>query len=62
VIVAEKHRQEALEELGLIVVRWGWDEVIHRSRLLQARLTRAFERGHLRDRSGFHPRWSVSAA
>jgi very-short-patch-repair endonuclease len=62
VLVAEKHRQEALEELGLIVVRWSWDDVVHRSRLLQTRLIRAFERAQLRDRSGFRPGWSVSAA
>lgn len=62
VLIAEKHRQEALEELGLIVVRWSWDDVIHRPRVLQTRLARAFERGQLRDRSGFHAGWSASAA
>lgn len=62
VLVAEKRRQEALEDLGLIVVRWGWDDVTRRPRHLAARIEAAFERGRIRNRSGLRPQWSVPAA
>jgi hypothetical protein len=62
VLMAEKRRQEALEDLGLIVVRWGWDDVTRRPRHLAARIEAAFERGRTRNRSGFRPQWPVSAA
>ncbi|SDJ01234.1 Transcriptional regulator, AbiEi antitoxin, Type IV TA system [Frankineae bacterium MT45] len=41
---AEKLRQERLEQVGLIVVRWGWPEV-NRLATLQRRLVDAFGRG-----------------
>jgi hypothetical protein len=62
VLVDEKARQEALENLGLIVVRWGWDDVTKRPRALKARLEAAFERGYLRDRSGLPRLWSLGSA
>lgn len=58
-LLAEKARQEAAEDLGLHFVRWGWDQAVHRPRLLGARLVAGFERGRARDRSGFTRRWSV---
>lgn len=62
VLFAEKRRQEALEDLGLIVVRWDWTDVTRRPRLLAKRLQAAFERGRLRDRSGFPRQRSATAA
>ncbi|MGH8962686.1 MAG: hypothetical protein ACRDWT_16110 [Jatrophihabitantaceae bacterium] len=62
VLLAEKRRREALEALGLIVVRWHWTDVTRRPRLLGERLGVAFERGSRRDRSGFPRQWSVRAA
>jgi Transcriptional regulator, AbiEi antitoxin len=61
VLIREKQRQEELEVLGLVVVRWGWDDVVSRPRLVKSRLDQAFERGRLRDRSGFTRLWSVPA-
>lgn len=55
----EKARQEQLEDLGLVGVRWGWRSVVREARFTQYRVERAFERGRLRDRSGFRRRWSV---
>ncbi|MGH3497278.1 MAG: type IV toxin-antitoxin system AbiEi family antitoxin domain-containing protein [Nocardioidaceae bacterium] len=37
----EKLRQEALEQLGYTVVRWTWDELVHRPDLLERRIRRA---------------------
>jgi hypothetical protein len=59
VLMAEKERQEVLEDCGLVFVRWGWDEPVRRPRLLKARIEAAFERGRQRDRSGFPRLWSV---
>jgi hypothetical protein len=40
----EKRRQEALEDLGFLVVRWGWDDsFLHRART-RARILAAFAR------------------
>jgi hypothetical protein len=58
VLTAEKARQELLEELGLVVVPWGWDEATSTPWILRTRLARAFERGRLRDRSGFPRLWT----
>lgn len=62
VLTAEKERQEALENLGLVAVRWGWVDLTRRRYALKRRVERAFERGTLRDRSGFRREWSVRAA
>lgn len=62
VLTAEKLRQEELETTGLIGVRWGWTEVTKYPRLVRYRITRAFERGQARDRSGFPREWSVLRA
>jgi hypothetical protein len=42
---AEKLRQEALESLGFIVVRWTWDDIWRRPDWVEARLRRAFKQG-----------------
>jgi hypothetical protein len=54
----EKERQEILEDLGLVIVRWGWDQATKRQHVLRARLENGFERGRLRDRSGFPRLWT----
>lgn len=61
VLVAEKDRQEAMEDPGIVFARWGWLDA-RRPALLQRRLLRAFERGRCRDRSGFPRQWSVRTA
>lgn len=55
----EKERQEILEDLGLVIVRWGWDHATSRQHVLRARLENAFERGRHRDRSGFPRLWTL---
>jgi hypothetical protein len=62
VLVAEKERQELLEDEGLVVVRWGWEQPTRRPHLLRARIEAAFERGRARDRSGLRRYWSVVRA
>jgi very-short-patch-repair endonuclease len=62
VLLEEKRRQQSLEEMGLVVVRWDWNDVTRRPQLLRERIERAFERGHVRDRSGFPRLWSIRAA
>jgi hypothetical protein len=59
ILTAEKDRQEELERLGLVSVRWGWSIVRLNPRGFAARVLDAFERGRLRDRSGFPRKWSV---
>jgi hypothetical protein len=59
VLVAEKEHQEHYEELGLVVVRWGWDYATSRRHVLKVRLENAFERGKARDRSGFPRLWTL---
>jgi hypothetical protein len=61
VLVAEKDRQEAMEDPGIVFARWGWLDA-RRPVLLQRRLLRAFERGRCRDGSGFPRQWSVRPA
>lgn len=62
VLLEEKRRQESLEALGLVVVRWDWSDVTQRRQLLSQRINWAFERGRRRDRSGFPRQWSVRVA
>lgn len=59
VLTAEKDRQEKLEDQGLVVVRWGWDQAVRRPHLLRTRLRSGFERGLARDRSGLPRLWSI---
>jgi hypothetical protein len=59
ILTEEKDRQEDLECLGLVAVRWGWTDVRYRQPRLAARIRTAFERGRMRDRSGFPRKWSV---
>jgi very-short-patch-repair endonuclease len=56
---AEKQRQERLEQAGLVVVRWGSDELSEFA-AVAARLRRAFARGSRLPRS--ERRWTVRAA
>ena len=57
----EKLRQERLEQLGLVVARWGWDEAFHHPKQLERRLQKAFTRAARLKRSGLPPEWSVLA-
>ena len=59
VLTREKDRHEQVENLGVTFARWGWDLAAHRPHELRGRIEAAFERGRLRDRSGFHRQWSV---
>jgi hypothetical protein len=59
VLTREKERQEQFEDLGLVVVRWGWRDVTRRRHVLKARLENGFERGRTRDRSGFPRLWTL---
>jgi hypothetical protein len=59
VLINEKDRQELLEDLGLIVVRWGWDYPTRRRDALRSRVEKAFARGQARDRSGFPRLWTL---
>jgi hypothetical protein len=59
-LLEEKRRQERLENLGLIVVRWGWADLTTRPSELRDRLRDAFSRGSLSDRSPLCRAWSVA--
>lgn len=61
VLTAEKARQERLEDLGLVVVRWGWSQVTRSPQTLRLRLENGFERGRRRDGSGFPRLWTSVA-
>jgi very-short-patch-repair endonuclease len=41
----EKLRQEAIEEMGFIVVRWTWDDIWRRPDWVERRLRNAFREG-----------------
>lgn len=55
----EKERQERLEDLTLVAVRWGWSYLTGRRYALRDRITNAFARGLARDRSGLPRLWSL---
>lgn len=59
VLFAEKQRQEAIEDLSLIGVRWGWMDATRQTAALRARLLRGFERGTRLRHAGFPRLWSV---
>jgi hypothetical protein len=59
VLTGEKLRQEDLENLGLVGVRWGWRDLRYDQPRLRRRIENAFERGRLRDASGLPRKWSV---
>ena len=61
ILRAEKERQERLEQLGLVVVRWNWTDVTQRPLALKQRVNRAFERADSLRRSGVPRYWSVRA-
>jgi very-short-patch-repair endonuclease len=42
---AEKLRQEALEDLGFIVVRWTWEQIWRQPDWVEMRLRKAFRKG-----------------
>jgi hypothetical protein len=62
VLQAEKLRQERLEKLGLVVVRWVWGDVTRNPRQLRSRLLDAFTRAEALQRSGSPRYWSVGAS
>lgn len=62
VLIAEKERQELLEDAGMVFVRWGWQQVFRQPQLLRARIEAAFARGAARDRSGLPRLWSIVPA
>jgi hypothetical protein len=55
-------RHDDLDDLGLVVVRWGWTEAVRMPRVLGAKVQRGFERGRRRDALGLPRRWSLAAA
>jgi hypothetical protein len=59
VLTREKERQEAFEDLGVAVARWGWEHATRLLPVLKTRLENAFDRGRLRDRSGFPRLWTL---
>ena len=61
VLMAEKLRQERLEDAGLVVVRWSWAD-LRTVPLLARRIHRALNRGHRLSESGSPRLWSVVAA
>ncbi len=42
-------RHDDLGDLGLVVVRWGWNEAVRTPRQLTAKVRRGFDRGQQRD-------------
>jgi len=56
----EKVRQEELEDVGLVGVRWGWLDVRYRQADLRRRVLNAFDRGLRRDALGLPRGWSVA--
>ena len=61
-LIAEKRRQERLEEMGLVVVRWTWSDVRDQPQLLIRRLDDAFARGRRRDAVGSPRRWVAKSS
>lgn len=55
-------RHEDLDDLGIVVVRWGWIEPIRQPRRLEAKIRRSFERGLRRAALGIPRRWSLAPA
>jgi hypothetical protein len=54
VLREEKLRQERLEQMGLIVVRWGWDGVVNESARTVSRVRSALARGSSVNRRRFN--------
>lgn len=46
-LLAEKRRQERLEDLGYVVVRWNHDDLAHHAAATKQRILRAFSRADL---------------
>lgn len=59
---AEKVRQESLEQLGLVVVRWTWADATRQPFQLKARIEQAFDRAVQFYRAGLVVKASLSAA
>ena len=55
----EKERQERLEDLGLVVVRWGWRHAWSQHEILRRKIGNGVQRALLRDRSGFPRLWTL---
>jgi len=62
ILVAEKLRQENVEDPGTVVTRWGWADVFQSRQAWRRRLDRAFARGSARDRAGLPRCWSARAS
>jgi hypothetical protein len=58
-LVREKERQEKLEDLGVVFVRWGWDAPTQHPQDLRRRLFRAFQRAA--ERSGRGRDWTSAS-
>lgn len=56
----EKRRQEGLEQLGLVVIRWGWEDITKRPRQVEVRLQQGLDRAKALRRSGSPRYWSVN--
>jgi hypothetical protein len=58
-LAQEKDRQERVEDLSVAMTRWGWAHATRWPHVLRTKIENAFERGRLRDGSGFRRKWSV---
>jgi Transcriptional regulator, AbiEi antitoxin len=58
VLTAEKDRQERLEDLAVVMTRWGWAHTT-RPAAIRTKIDSAFRRGRARDGSGLQRGWSV---
>jgi hypothetical protein len=61
VLLSEKLRQERLEQAGLVVVRWGWDD-LRRPDVLAQRVLRSLRRGERRELHQLPRSWSAGPA
>ncbi|MEZ5116003.1 MAG: hypothetical protein R2737_07025 [Candidatus Nanopelagicales bacterium] len=55
-LAAQRERQDRLEALGLIVVRWTWDEIMQAPLMVAQRVLAALDRGAALKRAGFWDR------
>ena len=53
-------RHSDLEDLGLVVVRWGWHQAVRTPRQLEARVRRGFARADRLAALGLPRRWSLA--
>jgi hypothetical protein len=60
-LIAEKDRQDELEDLGLVAVRWGWQHATRQVNVLARRLQHGFDRAARLRAVGSPRMWSVPA-